>query len=188
MQGDTDKPIILMRRRAVIDLNLNGTFAVCSAAMDQYMFDNGGSIVNIVANYFNGFPLMAHTGAARAGVANLTETLALEWASSGVRVNAVAPGIIYSESSKENYVSVEALAGKDILGQQAAFTPAGRIGSVEEVAACVVFLLSPAAAFVTGACLRVDGGAPLIGQGNYVLTEHNGRYPSFGTLPPKPKL
>ena len=69
-------------------------------AFDRHSMEaHGGSIVNIIADVKNGFPGMAHTGAARAGVENLTKTLATEWAAAGVRVNAVSPGIIYSDSA-----------------------------------------------------------------------------------------
>ena len=69
------------------------------------MAENGGVIVNIIADMFRGFPMMSHTGAARAGVENLTRSLAVEWASDGVRVNSVAPGVIYSPTASANYAT-----------------------------------------------------------------------------------
>ena len=81
---------------AVIETNLTGTFLCCREAFTQWMEEHGGSIVNIVADMWRGFPGMAHTGAARAAVDNLTKTLAVEWAHCGVRINAVAPGTIFS--------------------------------------------------------------------------------------------
>src|SRR3546814_16569229 len=82
--------------RAVIDLNLTGTFLVSSAVYAASMAARGGAIVSIVAPVERGFPMFAHSGAARAGVMNLTRTLASEWAAPGVRVNAIAPGLIWS--------------------------------------------------------------------------------------------
>jgi NAD(P)-dependent dehydrogenase (short-subunit alcohol dehydrogenase family) len=108
---------------------------------------------------WNGFPMMAHTGAARAGVDNLTKTLAFEWSQFGVRVNAVAPGVILS-SGVDNYSPENQ---KYFFGA-VEHIPAGRLGTPREVAAAVVFLLTPAAAFITGATIRVDGGEPLFGH------------------------
>ncbi|XP_037253461.1 peroxisomal trans-2-enoyl-CoA reductase isoform X3 [Falco rusticolus] len=88
---------------AVIDTNLTGTFYCCKAVYNAWMQEHGGVIVNITAAVRNGFPGMSHTGAARAAVNNLTKTLALEWAHSGVRINSVAPGLVFSETAVANY-------------------------------------------------------------------------------------
>ncbi len=143
--------------RSVVDLNLTGTFLMSTAALRQWMGEHGGAIVSIVADMWNGFPFMAHTGAARAGVVNLTQTLAVEWAARGVRVNAVAPGLVYSSGMatyEEDVQRAAAATGRKV--------PLGRIGTESEVSAAVCYLLSPAAAFVTGETLRVDGGGPLL--------------------------
>jgi citronellol/citronellal dehydrogenase len=145
--------------RSVVDLNLNGTFLVTRAAFNAWMGANGGAVVNIVADMWNGFPFMAHTAAARAGVVNLTMTLSLEWATRGVRVNAVAPGLVYSSGMDTYDAEVQRTAAAN-----ARKIPAGRIGTESEVAAAVMFLLSPAAAFITGETLKVDGGASLMKQ------------------------
>ena len=93
---------------------------------NQHFREHGGAVVNIIADMFNGFPMMGHTGAARAAVENVTKTLAVEWASDGVRVNAVAPGTIYSPTASANYaVDVFEMARPEI--------PAWRTGTVEEV-------------------------------------------------------
>ena len=141
---------------AVVETNLNGTFLMCKEAYTRWMKDHTGCIVNIVAEMWRGFPGMAHTGAARAGVVNLTQTLAVEWAQAGVRVNAVAPGIIQS-SGLDNYPE----AVKPIIQRAISDTPAKRAGSESEVAAAVTFLLSPAAAYISGETLRVDGAGSL---------------------------
>lgn len=138
--------------RAVIENNLTGTFLMCR----QACLAGTRSIVNIVAEMWRGFPGMAHTGAARAGVVNLTRTLAVEWAVRGIRVNAVAPGLIDSEGL-ESYGP----GALRLLEQVVADTPARRMGTEQEVAAAVVFLLSPAAAYITGETLRVDGAGSL---------------------------
>jgi citronellol/citronellal dehydrogenase len=142
--------------RTVVDLNLNGTFLMSRAVFRAAMAESGGSIVNIVADMWNGFPGMAHTGAARAGVVNLTSTLGVEWASRQVRVNAVAPGLIDSSGMDTYHPDIRRAAQQ--AGEQ---IPAGRLGTEAEVSAAVVFLLSPAAAFITGETLRVDGGGSL---------------------------
>lgn len=142
--------------RSVIDLNLNGTFLMSRAVFRAAMAEHGGSIVNITADYHNGFPGMAHTGAARAAVANLTKTLGVEWASRRVRVNSVAPGLIDS-SGMDTYIPEIRAAAQ----QSATRIPAGRMGTEAEVSAAVIFLLSDAAAFITGETLAVDGGGSL---------------------------
>lgn len=140
---------------SVIETNLTGTFLCCREAYNQYMQKNGGAIVNIIADMWKGFPLMSHTGAARAGVHNLTKSLAVEWAESGVRINCVAPGIIYSETAAANYKDV------NVFQLAIPLIPAKRLGKPEEVSAAVSFLLSPAAAFITGETIKVDGASSL---------------------------
>ena len=142
--------------RAVIETNLTGTFTCCREAFAAGMEQRGGAVVNIVADMWRGFPGMAHTGAARAGVVNLTRSLAVEWAWRGVRVNAVAPGVIHS-SGVDSYPP----AFQEIFLKMKDEIPARRLGTEEEVSAAVVFLLSPAAAFITGETLRVDGAGSL---------------------------
>lgn len=142
---------------AVVKNNLVGTFHVCREVANQWMIGHGGGrIVNVTANVYRGFPGMAHTGAARAGVENLTMSLAVEWSQFGIRVNAVAPGIIRSSGTLQY--------PPPLLERGIAQTPLKRAGTVEEVAAAIVFLASPAAQFITGATLRIDGGQALWGN------------------------
>ncbi|KAF9902635.1 hypothetical protein EC991_004731 [Linnemannia zychae] len=141
----------------VVDLNLMGTFYLCKAAFEGYMGEHGGSIVNIVAECRNGFPGMVHTGAARAGIINMTKTLAVEWGPyNGIRVNCVAPGMILSSGMK-NYPE-KVLDG---FLENSWLNPAGRMGTESEIASSVVFLLSPAASYINGINLPVDGASSL---------------------------
>ncbi|GAA5265508.1 citronellol/citronellal dehydrogenase [Acidiphilium sp. MT5] len=141
---------------AVVATNLTGGFLLAKACFNASMKQHGGAIVNIVADMWNGMPGMGHSGAARAGMVNLTKTAAFEWASFGVRVNAVAPGWIAS-SGLDQYGE----AMKPMIKALHRSVPLHRLGTEAEVSAGICFLLSPAAAFITGAVLQIDGGAPL---------------------------
>lgn len=142
--------------KAVIDTNLNGTWNMCSTAAHKWMLANGGKIVTIVADMWNGFPGMVHTGAARAGIVNMAQTLAVEWAANNIQVNCVAPGTIIS-SGMNNYPPGIVEAAWRVI-------PAKRLGKPEEIAAAVCFLLSPAADFISGETIKVDGGGSLWGD------------------------
>ncbi len=145
---------------AVISTNLTGGFLVARECYRQSMAAYGGSIVNIVADIWGSMPGMAHSGAARAGMVSFTETAALEWAASGVRVNAVAPGYIAS-SGMDHYPPEAAQQ----LRAMRKTVPLGRFGTEAEVSAAIVFLLSPAASFISGSTLRVDGARPQVRLG-----------------------
>jgi citronellol/citronellal dehydrogenase len=139
----------------VVRNNLTGGFLFSRECYTQWMAKHaaGCAIVNIIADMWMGMPGMGHSGAARAGMLNFTETAALEWAP--VRVNAVAPGWI--ASSGMDHYGPEMRARIRGLHQH---VPLGRLGTESEVSAAIVYLLSPAAAFVSGSCLRVDGAVP----------------------------
>jgi citronellol/citronellal dehydrogenase len=140
---------------AVVQTNLTGGFLTSRELYTQSMRETGGAIVNIIADFWLSMPRMGHSGAARAGMMNFTETAALEWGRDGVRVNAVAPGWVIS-SGFDTY-DPEYTKRFRILHN---YVPLGRLGEEAEVSAAVAFLLSPAAAFITGSCIRVDGGVP----------------------------
>ncbi len=142
---------------AVVRNNLVGTFTMTREVASQSMIPNKfGRIVNIIACIYRGFPGMVHTGAARAGVENMTMSLSVEWAQFGITVNAVAPGIIESEGVRQY--------PPEVLKMGIHQTPLKRAGSCEETAASIVFLCSPGAQFITGATLRIDGGKALWGD------------------------
>jgi len=141
---------------SVIGIVLNGTF-YCSRAVGQYWIarKRGGSIVNILANYvWTGSPGTIHSAAAKAGVLSLTQTLAVEWARFGIRVNAVAPGPIEASpgAAKQLWNS------QDAVDRITAMIPAGRWGRPEDVADAVAFLAAPTSAFMTGETITLDGG------------------------------
>src|SRR4051794_32500911 len=147
---------------AVVRTNLTGGFLMARETYTQWMKQNGGAIVNMIADMWSGMPNMGHSGAAHAGMLNFTETAALEWAP--VRVNAIAPGWIAS-SGLDQYPPtmrehIRALPGK---------VPLNRLGTESEISAAIVFLLSPAAGFITGSCIRIDGGVPNV-KPNYALS------------------
>ena len=145
---------------AVVATNLTGGFLVARECYVQSMAQRGGAIVNIVADIWGSMPGMGHSGAARAGMVSFTETAALEWAKSGVRVNAVAPG--YIASSGMDHYPPEA---GPMLREMRETVPLGRFGNEAETSAAIVFLLSPAASFISGTVMRVDGARPQVRMG-----------------------
>jgi len=142
---------------AVIGIVLNGSW-YCSSAVGKQMIKQGsGCILNIVANYAgSGAPGVVHSGAAKAGVLNMTRTLAVEWGRHGIRVNALAPGAMMTQASKNlGYDSPEAQA------KIASRVPLGRMTTCEEMAGLAVFLCSEDAAYITGDIMTADGGMGL---------------------------
>jgi citronellol/citronellal dehydrogenase len=141
----------------VVNNNLIGTFYVTQIMAKTFFIpQKEGNIVNIIANIYRGFPGMVHTGAARAGVDNMTKTLAIEWVRYNIRVNAIAPGIIRS-SGMDTYPPA-------ILKGIEKSIPNNRMGTMDEVAWPVLFLSSPMATYISGETLYVDAGNRLWGD------------------------
>jgi citronellol/citronellal dehydrogenase len=151
----------------VVRTNLTGGFLMARACFVRSMEKNGGAIVNVIADMWASMPNMGHSGAARAGMLNFTQTAALEWASSGVRVNAVAPGWIASSGLATYPPEI-----RDELRNLWRHVPLKRLGTESEVSAAIAFLLSEAASFISGACLRVDGAVPNT-RPNWPMPDHD---------------
>ncbi|WP_226782489.1 SDR family NAD(P)-dependent oxidoreductase [Oceaniglobus trochenteri] len=136
----------------VVDVNLHGSFR-CAAAFHGQLAASGGAVINIASMYANfASPKNPAYGASKAAVVQLTKSLAVAWAGDGIRVNAVAPGFIVTEQSAKSRTDPAHVANVS------ARTPMGRWGQPEDIAGTVLFLASPLAGFMTGACLPVDGG------------------------------
>lgn len=138
---------------AVIATNLTGTWNLTRAVADAWMLAHGGSIVNVTMLTQGGSPGMAHSVAARSGVESLTRTLALEWASRGVRVNCVAPGYVASSGLRRYPPEL------GIVEKVRALVPMKRLATPDEIAGWIAALASPLGAYVTGQVIGVDGGA-----------------------------
>jgi citronellol/citronellal dehydrogenase len=159
---------------AVVRNNLHGGFLVSREAYTQWLEGHGGAIVNIIADMWMGMPGMAHSGAARAGMLSFTETAACEWGHAGVRVNAVAPGLVAS-SGFDTYGPEMVSKFRSLMKQ----VPLQRYGTEAEVSAAIVFLLSEAAAYITGSFIRVDGALPNARQ-TWKLDPHSRSQPYEG--------
>jgi len=139
--------------RFVLEVNLTGTFVAGRAAAKVMAAEGGGVIVNIAS--INGVSAAPNAGAytpSKAAVILLTELMALEWAPLGVRVNAVAPGLI--DAGMADQVNADPAARRQRQGH----VPLGRLGTPEDVAEAVLFLASPESGYITGQTLAVDGG------------------------------
>lgn len=142
---------------AVIRNNLIGTWAMTHAVATRAMIpQKRGRIVNVIAQIIRGFPGMVHTGAARAGVDNMTKTLAVEWALHGIRVNAVAPGVIVTTGTKQY--------PPELLDNAEKANPLKRLGTAEEVSHLITYLASRYADFIAGQTFYIDGGASIWGE------------------------
>jgi len=156
---------------AVIRNNLVGTWSMTHAVATKAMIpQKRGRIVNVIAQIIRGFPGMVHTGAARAGVDNMTKTLAVEWALHGIRVNAVAPGVIVTSGTKQY--------PPELLETAEKANPLKRLGTAEEVSHLITYLASRYADFVAGQTFYIDGGASIWGD-QWFLPEDLPKYPPY---------
>lgn len=156
---------------AVIRNNLVGTWTMTHAVATRTMIpQKRGRIVNVIAQIIRGFPGMVHTGAARAGVDNMTKTLAVEWALHGIRVNAVAPGVIVTSGTKQY--------PPELLDNAEKANPLKRLGTAEEVSHLITYLASRYADFVAGQTFYIDGGASIWGE-QWFLPDDLPKYPPY---------
>ncbi|MGI9577893.1 MAG: SDR family oxidoreductase [Microthrixaceae bacterium] len=140
--------------RTVVDITLNGTF-LCSREFARRHMEAGtaGSVLNIGASYaWTGGPGFAHSAAAKAGVVNMTETLAVEWGPAGIQVNCLAPGLFPHEDMTEDI-----RGNLDRTHDKDRSQPALRVGQRQELGWAATFLCSPYARFISGHTLVVDG-------------------------------
>lgn len=156
---------------AVVRNNLLGTWNMTHAVAEKAMIpQKRGRIVNVIAVVNRGFPGMVHTGAARAGVENITKTLAVEWSQFGIRCNAVAPGVIESSGTKQ-YPPQLLVSAKQA-------NPLKRLGHPDEVSHLIVYLCSPQADFITGQTFTIDGGASIWGE-QWPIPDDVPQYPPY---------
>jgi citronellol/citronellal dehydrogenase len=153
--------------RTVIRLNLEGTWLMTHAVATRALIPSGagGKVVSVTLTPHAGLPGMAHSSAARAGVENLMKVLAIEWARFGIRLTAVAAGVIGTETFHSKYP-------QELIETLGESVPLGRLGRPEEIAQMIAFLASPAGDYVTGTVITVDGGHDV----------YQGRYPPPGLL------
>jgi citronellol/citronellal dehydrogenase len=142
--------------RAVRRLNLDAPWFLTQAVAKRWMIEHGGRVVSVVLCPERGIAGMAHSSAARAGMGALTRTLAMEWGRHGIALNCVAPG----------WIDTEGVRGYDLdLGEVAAQVPMKRLGSAAEVGDLIAYLASPAAGYITGQTIAIDGGVDLTSSG-----------------------
>jgi len=169
--GQFPSPMEAISKRgfeAVVANNLTGGFLMAREVYLQSMQKHGGAIVNMTADMWNGMPGMAHSGAARAGMVNLTKTAAFEWAGARGVFNGAAPCGIASRGM-DAYGPAMAPVSRGLKDN----LPMRRMGLEAEVSSAICFLLSPGSTFITGITLPIDGGAPL----------HSATWPSMGGQP-----
>ena len=138
----------------LMDIHLRGTYLCCREAAKNMMKNTSGRIINIssIAGV-NAFPMRTAYGPAKSGIIMLTKVLAIEWASVGITVNCVAPGFIRTEMV-DNFIREGKMNEEEICNR----IPLRRLGTTEEISEVVLFLCSPAASYITGQTIIVDGG------------------------------
>ncbi|UJR82283.1 SDR family oxidoreductase [Sandaracinus amylolyticus] len=146
--------------RTVVEIDTLGTWNVSKAAFQRHLRDHGGHIVNITATlHYAATPMQAHASAAKAGVDAITRSLALKWGQLGIQVNGIAPGPIAETEG------LSRLAPPGYVEKLVQTIPLRRLGRIDDVASCAVWLVSGAASYVHGETIVVDGGAWLPGMG-----------------------
>lgn len=137
----------------IVDTNLKGAFFVAQAVADGMVAAGGGAIVNLASlTSFVGVPTAVPYGASKSGILGMTRALAAEWGPKGIRVNAIAPGYFRTAMTEVFYQDDAWVA------RMTAAVPLGRLGALDDVVGAAVFLASPAASYITGQCLAIDGG------------------------------
>jgi citronellol/citronellal dehydrogenase len=172
------KDISLNGWNAVIRNNMTATFLMSKEVYLRSMEVNGGAVVNVGADFELGMPGMGHNGAARAGQTNFTYTASVEWAHSGVRVNSVIPGFIAS-SGLDRYPE----RAHEVLRSVKGRVPLKRHGTESEIAGAIIYLLSPAAAYITGISMRVDGGLHNNARSSFYAVPDHDRSRPFNGFP-----
>lgn len=148
--------------KSVMDIDLLGAFNASRAAFEQLKETQGNIIFISAGQAFIPYAMQAHVGAAKAGIDNLMQNLALEWGRYGIRANSVAPGPI------KDTEGMKRLAPPGAEKSLAKLVPAGRFGTVDDIGQVACFLASPLAGYVTGSLVRADGGMNLPGSGVWV--------------------
>lgn len=144
--------------KTVLEIDTMGTWNVSKAAFQRRLRDHGGHIVNITATlHYGATPMQVHASAAKAGVDAITRSLALEWGQLGIQVNGIAPGPI---ADTEGFAR---LAPKELVDKMVQGIPMRRLGTIDDIAGCALWLVSGAASYVHGETIVVDGGAWLPG-------------------------
>ncbi len=151
--------------KAVVEIDLHGSFHACKAAFEQLKSTRGSIVFISAGQAFHAYPYQAHVGAAKAGIDMLMKDLALDWGKYGIRTNSIAPGPIADTEGMRRLAP-----GPEAAARLAKLIPAGRLGTVDDIAAAAVFLASPLASYVSGTVLVVDGGQNLLGSGTWAAT------------------
>jgi NAD(P)-dependent dehydrogenase (short-subunit alcohol dehydrogenase family) len=163
--GNFPAPVLGMSAngfKAVIDIDLLGTFNACRAAF-EHLRKPGASVISISATHaFVPIAYQAHVCAAKAGIDIFSKTLAIEWGGAGVRVNVIAPGPVDDTEGMRRLAPTEEARRRAIES-----VPLGRFASKDEIADLALFLCSDAAAYMTGAICVCDGGQSLLGSRNF---------------------
>jgi NAD(P)-dependent dehydrogenase (short-subunit alcohol dehydrogenase family) len=145
--------------KTIVDIDLLGTFNVTHALVGGMIEAGHGVILNIVVpDAERGFPNYSHAGAAKAGIISFTRSWAREWGRFGIRVNALGPGPVPTEGVASNMLGLRSDKIQDAFSDCVGRIPLGRLGAVEDIAAAATFLCSPAASWITGISMNVDGG------------------------------